>query len=961
MFKKIIFGLVAFVVLLLVAAIVLPMVYKEKIKEIALQQINEQLNATVSLGDVKLSLFRSFPNFSFSLQDLEVVNHAPFEGDTLARIGEFRFEIDLMSVIRGDDLQVRSISMRNADLMLRMLADERVNWDITYPDTTELIEEAEVEATEFKFGIKKYSLENVNLVYDDDFFKQKAVIRGLNHRGTGDFTQDDFVLKTFTEIVALDYSFEGVKYLNKAKGKFDVPIAINMPNFTFTFTDNDLYLNELNLKFAGVVAMPETDIAMDLSFSTPQSDFRALLSVVPGVFNEYFEGITTSGKFVFDGKMKGIYNDEQMPAFDFKLLVNEGYFQYPDLPAAVKNIEMDFQLSNPTGDLDATVVDLKKFTLDLGGNPFSLKLKTITPMSDPFIDAAFKGKLNLAEVKNWYPVEEVKALQGYFEGDLTARGNMSAIENERYQDFTLLGNAVLSDFYTKYDGLEKGVEIKRAAMQFSPQFVQLSDFDLRMGTSDIRASGRIDNLVQYYFDADVLRGSFLVKSNLLNLNELMGEGESGTADAPASDSTSLEIIEIPGNIDFALNADFKRILYDNMEISNMQGALVLRDQSVGFRDVNMGLLGGTVQLAGTYSTKNPKKPEFDFNMGMQRFSMQESFTTFVTMQRIAPIGQYTSGEFSTGFGVNGILLHDMTPDLNSLAGGGLLKIPNATISGYKPLNQLADLLKMNQLRKMALNNVNLSFEFENGRVYVQPFDVVYQDIKMTIFGSNGFDQTLDYTINMEVPRALLGPADQLMSQLSKQAANRGVKLELQPNINIKVRMTGTVSDPKVSADLSDMTSGAAGNLKDQAREELERRKKELEDKARAEAERLRRELESKKSESEQKAREELERQRQRAKQEADKILSDAKVQSDRLRSEGKRAADVIRKEGDDAAKKLISEAGNNPVKKAAAELAARKLREESEEKARRTEAEANNRADQLTAEARRRADALLNP
>jgi uncharacterized protein involved in outer membrane biogenesis len=961
MFKKILVGFGIFLFVILAAAIILPIVYKDKIKALVIEQVNNNLNATVSLGDVGLNLFRSFPNFSLSLHELTVANHAPFEGDTLAKIGTFRFEIDLMSVLRGDDLQVRSISIADADFQLKMLADEQANWDITIPDSVEVELPVEEEPTEFKFGIKKYSLTNVNLVYDDAYFKQKAVIKGLNHRGTGDFTQDDFVLETFTEIAAIDYSFEGVKYLSKAKGKFEVPIAINMPNFTFTFTNNDLYLNELNLKFAGVVAMPADDIDMDLSFSTPQSDFKALLSVVPGVFNEYFKDIKTSGKFVFDGKMKGTYNDESMPAFDFKLAVDNGFFQYPDLPAAVQNIVMDLHIGNPTGDLDATVVDLSKFALDLGGNPFSLRLLTKTPMSDPYLEAAFKGRLNLAEVQQWYPVEEVKSLKGIFKGDFVAQGNMSALDQKRFKDFTMLGDVALSDFYTQYDGVAEGVYISEAALRFSPEFVSLTNFDLKMGSSDVQASGRIDNLIQYYFDADVLRGSFLVKSNLLNLNELMGEQTNAGVDDPATESAALEVIEIPANIDFALNADFKRVLYDNMELSNMQGALVLRDRTLGFRDVNMGLLGGTIQLAGVYDTRDIRKPAFNFNMGMQQFNLQETFKTFVTMQKVAPIGQYTSGSFSTGVGVEGILLEDMTPDLNSLSGGGLLKIPNAAIKGYKPLDQLADLLKINELKNMVLNNVNLSFEFEQGRVYIQPFDLAFRDMKMTIFGSNGFDQSIDYTINMEVPRSKLGQADKVLQGLAQQAASRGLNLELAPNVHIKIKMGGTATNPKITIDLADLASGAAGNLKQQALEELERRKKELEDKAREEAERLKRELEGKKNEAEQKARQELERKRQQAQAEADKLVAEARTQADRIRAEGKRAGDVIRREGDEAAKKLVAEAGSNPVKKAAAERAGDQLRREANTRADRTEQEANSRADQWVADAQRRANALLNP
>jgi hypothetical protein len=368
-----------------------------------------------------------------------------------------------------------------------------------------------------------------------------------------------------------------------------------------------------------------------------------------------------------------------------------------------------------------------------------------------------------------------------------------------------------------------------------------------------------------------------------------------------------------------------------------------------------------MQMGGTYDSKDIKKPAIDFNLALQAFGVQEIFKTFVTMQKVAPIAQYTSGNLSTGFDLEGVLLKDMSPDLQTLSGGGFLKIPRATISGYKPLEMLADVLKLDKLRKMMISDVQLSFEFENGRLYVRPFDIQYQDIKFTIFGSNGFDQTLDYTINLAIPRTQLGTANTFLTGISKQAAAKGIDLNLSPIINIKVHLTGTHTNPKITADLGDTAGDAAANLKQQAIDELARRKKELEDKAKAEAERLKQEIAGKKDELEKKARQELDKKRQQAKAEADKLLADAKVQSDRLRAEGKRAADVIRKEGDAAVQKLVAEAGSNPLKKLAAEKAGEQLKKQAETRAQQAEREANTRADQLMAQAQARVNQLFNP
>jgi hypothetical protein len=946
--KKILLIAGGILLVLFAAAVVIPLVYKDKIKAMALEAVNEQLNAQISFGDFSLSLLRDFPNLSMQVSDFQIVGVDSFATDTLANVGSFGFSMSLMPIIQGQDISIRKISVEDARFHIRVLASGLANYDIVKADTSE-VETADTAATEFRFAIKAYTFKNVDVVYDDRFYAQKVVLKGIDHSGKGDFTQDDFVLKTQTLIDEVSYAYAGVPYISKARASLDVPIAINMPAFRFTFTENRLQLNDLVVNLAGMVAMPYDDIDMDLRFSTPQSDFKALLSVVPGMYNSYFADVKTKGNFKFAGELKGTYNDLKMPAFNFELGVDDGFFQYPDLPEAVRALKLDLKINNPNGDLDATIVDLKQFSMDLGGNPFSFTLFTTKPISDPTIAARLNAAVDFAKVKRFIPGELVKDLQGKFTANVIAEGKVNAIEQQRYKDITLAGEMALADFYVSNADFPDGVKINRMEMGFSPQFVALHDFSARFGSSDIRANGRIDNLLAFYFEEDKLKGSFNLGSNLLNLNELMGDEAAATPDTPATASAALSVIEIPAGIDFNLNARIVKILYDNMEINNLQGNLRMRDQQLGFNDVNMQLLGGSIQSTGNYDTRNPKKPQIAFSLGMQDFDLKETFSTFVTMQKIAPIGQYTSGRFSTGFQLNGVLLQDMTPDLNSLAGGGLLKIPNATIAGFKPLEKAAELLKMDQLKTLKANNVNLTFEFENGRVYIQPFEIVSNGIKMTISGSNSFDMQIDYNMLLQLPREQLGGANTAIDGLLKQAAAKGVNVNLQKTVDVKVKITGLVNDPKVNISLIDPTAGAGTDLKQQALDEFEKRKKELEDKAREEAEKARLALEQKRKEAEEKAKAALEQKKAQAKEEAAKILADAQQQADRLKAEAKVAAQRIRTEGDAAANKLIAEAGSNPLKKVAAEKTAEGIRKE-----------ANNKANQLEAEAARKADALMD-
>jgi hypothetical protein len=50
-----------------------------------------------------------------------------------------------------------------------------------------------------------------------------------------------------------------------------------------------------------------------------------------------------------------------------------------------------------------------------------------------------------------------------------------------------------------------------------------------------------------------------------------------------------------------------------------------------------------------------------------------------------------------------------------------------------------------------LNDVKAAITFKDGKVNVKPFDIKYKDIKATIGGTHGFDQSMNYNLKFDVP------------------------------------------------------------------------------------------------------------------------------------------------------------------------------------------------------------------
>ena len=876
--------------LLLVIIIALPFMFKGKIITMIKEETNKSLNAKVDFSDVDLSLIKNFPNFSITISGLSVINAKPFEGDTLIYSKSLNVVVDVMSVISGDQVRIRKVVVDGAIVNALVNAEGKANWDITKPSDTP---QSAGEPSAFKANLNYYAIRDARIVYDDRTMGFRMVLDAMNHEGKGDFTQDLFLLSTHTESGRVTMNYGGVDYLSKVKTVIDADLEMDMKNSKYTFKDNKIALNDLHLGFSGFVSMPDTNIDMDLKFSAQQSDFKNFISLVPGVYTADFSSAKTSGKMAFDGWAKGRYNAVSMPGFGIKLDIDNGALKYPSLPSDLKNVFVNLDIQNPDGDMDHTFVNLSRLHVEMAGDPFDAKLALKTPISDPDFDASLKGKIDFGSLGKIVPLEKGTTLGGVLTADFNAKGKYSYVKRQQYDQFSASGNIGISGMNYSSAELKTPVLISQLTLLFNTRNVTLEALNMKAGNTDLQATGSLENFIPYALKDETLKGNLRLTSKKTDLNEWMSSDEKA---ATAGDTAAMNAPDIPGNIDFTLNASIGQLVYTNMNMMNCSGEFVLRNKSIYMNNLKLNMLDGTVTVNGSYSGVKPASPAVAFDFRISDFDLQKTASTFATVDKMAPVVKSCRGKFSCGLKMNSAMDEKMNLVMSTLNGGGSLTTSTVTVSGSNTLEKVGDVLKMNQLKKLDIPRVNLSFTFSEGRLYVQPFDVELAGIKTTVSGSNGFDQTLDYTMNMNIPRSAFGSeANSVLNNFISQANSKGVNISAGDNIPVAVKIGGTVASPKISTDLSSAGAGALKNLKAAAAAEFEKKKAEAEARAREEADKVKAEAEKK-----------LNEQKAKAQAEADRLKKEAEAKVKAAQDSAKKAAE---KKAKDELNKL------NPFKK----------------------------------------------
>jgi hypothetical protein len=312
-----------------------------------------------------------------------------------------------------------------------------------------------------------------------------------------------------------------------------------------------------------------------------------------------------------------------------------------------------------------------------------------------------------------------------------------------------------------------------------------------------------------------LDGKLIVKADAINLDKWMGTTETATA-TPAD--TASAPFAVPANLDFAIQAQVDKVQYEKLSMTNLSGNLLLKDETVSMQQVKANALQGNMEVNGSYSTKNSKtSPDISMAYNVQNVDIQQTFNAFNTVQALMPAAKFLSGKVTSQLSLKGKLGENMMPVLSTLNGDGNLLLLEGVLQKFAPVEQLASTLNVSQLKDFSLRDLKTYFSFENGRVKVNPFKINVSNISMLVGGSHGFDQSLDYTLQMTLPRSIIGKqGDALISSLVTQASNKGIPVNVSDSIHLNVLMGGNILKPTYKTDLQETASGTVNNLKNQA-------------------------------------------------------------------------------------------------------------------------------------------------
>ncbi|MVN76126.1 hypothetical protein GO988_07295 [Hymenobacter sp. HMF4947] len=682
--RKILLGFLVFLVLVVALLAAAPFLFKDKLRALADKQIAQRVRAKVQYNpdDIGVTLLSTFPDLGLDIKNLRVIGLDSFSRDTLVYLPQLRVGLDLMSVVRGQQIDIKSVALDRPEFSVRVLKSGRPNWDIMISDSAAAAKGQDT--SQVNLAIRGWNITDGRLRYEDLTIPVRLDARGVNHSGKGDFASNIFDLTSNTTINKLTANYAGIDYLTDKQVNADIAMRMDLNKSLYTFKENQVKLNDFPFSFAGAIGLPNaTDITYDVTFKALQTDFKNILSLVPGVFTEKFKNVEAGGQVAFNGYYKGVQNKLHMPGYGVNLAVTNGRFKYPDLPQEAKNINVKMVVDNPSGFTNNVKVNVSQFHLDLGTNPVdgNVAIDGLDPMK---VDGRVKANVNLAEALKVYPVPGLN-MRGQFFVDATGKGTYSKTQMPVVNAAIKMTNGYVKSnkFPAPIEDINLNGTVVNTTGQVNDTYVNLPQFHMMLEGEPLDGRLTAHNINAPIFDANVKGTVDLTK--ITKIFPLDGMTVTG---------------RVSGNVAAAGNmADVEAGRYQNVKAS---GTVQAKNVTYKSKDLPQGV--AISSAAGTFNNNQITIQSLNGTAGSSDFAANGTVSNYLGY--LFTPGQPLRGTMnvtSHNFNVNEFMVDPVSE--KSTATG---KAAPAKATGVVPIPKFFDLVLNSKVDNVTYDNLKLT-------------------------------------------------------------------------------------------------------------------------------------------------------------------------------------------------------------------------------------------------------------
>lgn len=565
-------------------------IFKDDICGMVITEVNKHLKTQVSVSDVDLAFWGSFPSLSVDFKDVFIQDS--FEGstklDTLIYSKRIRMKFNPMDLWR-ENYTLKSIEVSPGTLKLKVNGAGISNFDIL-AETTDT-----TETSEMKIKLEEVEFEEFRFSYSNGAVEQKYVTYIHQLSLVGEFSSSKFTTSAKADLQIIAARSGQINLVSNKPAKLNIAVNVDKDAGTINIPRSTIYISELPFTFKGNIA--EDNFQFQLKGKNIKiEDAANRLAMQETADVKKFNG---SGRLLFDLNINGTNDPVQPVTVDCTFGINNGNLIEPETGIEVRNLQVDGKYSN-LGGSSQEKLELKNISFSTSGGPFKGNL-TLSQFANPIFDGSADGAINLEVIHSLFQLPNIQTLTGQIDvhSDFIVQGNTDENKVVHYQIKKLDGHVILSDVDLQLIDDKRVFENIAGRVYLRGDEAGIEDVHLRVLHSDFKLNGVFRNLTDYISSQGSLTADVNISSKYIDLSDL------GTEEKEEIVLRERAYI-LPNDISGNMFVEIGSLKYDNHIFKDISGNMSVNKRNIHFSKIAIKTGGADVYGSLTIDEKTPE-------------------------------------------------------------------------------------------------------------------------------------------------------------------------------------------------------------------------------------------------------------------------------------------------------------------------------------------------------------------
>lgn len=793
------FGIIISLVLLISAGLYF---FKDEICSLVIDEVNSYLKTEVSVSEVELTFWGSFPNLSVDFNEVFIKD--PYDGatvhDTLLYSDRIRLQFNPMDIWR-ENYTVKSIEISPGTLKLKVNSDSLSNYDI--------LKEPDEDSEGVDVNLESITLNKFRVSYSNEITDQLYRTHLDEMTLSGAMSSSVFTTTAESKLKILEARSGSITLIKNQPATLNISVNVNHDSSTVEIPLSTIYISDLPFSFEGDVDSVGYDFKV-VGDKIPIADAATKFSMEETSEIKKIEG---QGTLLFDLRVHGVSDPNQAALVHCNFGVDGGHLTDPTTRLTLRKLSLDGEYSNELGK-EKEFLHLRDIAFSTKGGPFVGNLR-ITQFDAPRFDGDANGTLNLSILHSLFKVPNIDKLSGEIDvqsnfiiinsktEDNTSKYAIEKCEGEmnlRKVNFQLIDD---KRFFSNISG-DVYLRNNEAGMK---------DITLKLNKSDFLANGVFKDLKAYFNGNGDLLADIDIKSKRINIADLGTESKEDKID-------QVRTYMLPLRVQANIFLDVRRMDYESHLFQDLKGNLTVKERRILFHQ--LALRNGGADVRGTLEIEE-RNPEY-FYLSTQLVSKNIRFKALfkewnnfnqdvILSKNIRGLAQ-ANVEFEAPFDLrNGIVSRAIKSTIGMQIDDGRLidvetfkmiteSIRTSSVRhfiGKENINVLE-----RKLKDLKFDHIENTFIIKSGVLTIPNMSISSSALDVELSGKHTFENKIDYRIGFR-----------FKDLKEKKESEFGEIIDDDSGVRVYLRMFGDMSDPTIEWDKQSRKEQAKQNREEE--------------------------------------------------------------------------------------------------------------------------------------------------